>query len=65
VAFLHDESSQGRSESAELQLDKLLPELTYFCGYVRDYVLNHMGKVPPRDDDDDDELDEVFENILK
>jgi hypothetical protein len=36
----------------------MLPELTSFCNYIRDYVLNHMGKVPAREEDDE-EPDEV------
>ena len=60
IVFLNSEAEKDGSESADDQLDKLLPELTHFCGYVRDYVANHMGKVPPRDEDDDDyEVDEV------
>ena len=55
VVFYHGEAEKGTSEEAENFVDKLLPELTAFCNYVRDYVVNHMGKVPPREDDDDDE----------
>jgi hypothetical protein len=59
IAFLNSEIEKDGCERAEDQIDKLLPELTHFCGYIRDYVANHMGKVPPREDDDDDEVDEV------
>ena len=59
IAFLNSEVEKDGCERAEDQIDKLLPELTHFCGYIRDYVANHMGKVPPREDDDDDEVDEV------
>ena len=55
---MHTESERG-IEAVDDQLDKLLPELTHFCNYVRDYVINHMGKVPPRGEDESEtEVDE-------
>ena len=57
AAYFNEQSEKGISEDADANLDKLLPELTRYCNYVRDYVANHMGKVPPREDEE--EPDEV------
>ena len=46
-------------QSVDDHLEKLLPELTHYCTYVRDYVINHMGKVPARGGDEPEtEVDE-------
>lgn len=57
--YFNEQSEKGNSEEADAHLDKLLPELTRYCGYVRDYVANHMGKVTAREDGDEGEPDEV------
>ena len=49
ISFFRSECEKEDAVRADEHLDKLLPELTHFCNYVRDYVLNYMGKVPKKD----------------
>jgi hypothetical protein len=39
VKFLYNEAHERGVEDAETQLDKLLPELTDFCNYIREFFL--------------------------
>ena len=39
VKFLYTEANERKVEDAEQELEKLLPELTDFCNYIRDFFL--------------------------